>query len=576
MGPASANATALGRVADIGLRLAPMLMLLVLLAPVTLGVGLTILPALGYMPAIGGEHFTLRYFNELFATPGLGHSVTVSVMSAIVTPLLALVFVILFLAGTSGTRIEQWMRRLVAPLLAIPHAAAAFGLAFLIAPSGLLLRWVSPQLTGFSTPPDALIVNDYWGLSLILALTIKEIPFLLLMALAALPQIQADKRVSIARSLGYRRGLAWLLTVTPALYPLIRLPVYAVIAFASATVDVALIIGPDLPYTLSVRVLQWFNDPDLNFRFVAAAGALLQLSVTLGALLLWRGLEILMAAIGRRYVLQGHRVRGDALLRTIGLIGVSVAVVLSVGGVLALVLNSFAGFWRFPENLPRSWNMRAWDNAFFDLALPLGNTVFIGAMATVLAIVLVIAVLESEQRSGRRLSPSLILLYLPLIVPQIAFLFGLIVATELMQWTPNITMVTFAHLLFVLPYSFLALSEAYRRLDPRWGQLAATLGANQWQVFWKVRLPLLLAPCLTAMAVGLAVSVSQYLATQLIGAGRVPTITTEAVALASGGNRSIIAVWALLQALLPMGGFLLALFLPRLFWRNRIGMRGIK
>ncbi|MGJ8690562.1 MAG: ABC transporter permease [Gammaproteobacteria bacterium] len=576
MVPARAQAKALvPNGFNVGLRLAPWLMLLVLIAPIALGVGLTVLPAFGYMPVLGGEHFTLRHFSELLAAPGLGHSVTVSAMSALLTPLLALVLVFLFLAAATGTRIERWMRRLVAPLLAIPHAAAAFGLAFLIAPSGLLLRWASPELSGFTSPPDALIVNDYWGLSLILALTVKEIPFLLLMALAALPQIEADKRVSIARSLGYKPALAWLLTVAPVLYPLIRLPVYAVIAFASATVDVALIIGPNLPYTLSVLVLQWFNDPDLNYRFVAAAGALLQLGVTLGALLVWRGLEVAVAALGRCYVLNGHRSRGDTTLRITGFFGVGLAVLLSLGGIIALALNSIAGFWRFPENLPRAWSFRAWDNAFLDLAVPLSNTLLIGLLSTAVAIVLVLAVLEGEQRSGKRHSPSLLLLYLPLIIPQIAFLFGLIVATEYMRWAPNIGMVTFAHLLFVLPYSFLSLSEAYRRLDPRWSQLAATLGASQWRCFWKVRLPLLLAPCLTAIAVGLAVSVSQYLATQLIGAGRIPTITTEAVALASGGNRSIIAVWALLQALLPMAGFLLALFLPRLLWRNRRGMRGI-
>jgi len=109
--------------------------------------------------------------------------------------------------------------------------------------------------------------------------------------------------------------------------------------------------------------------------------------------------------------------------------------------------------------------------------------------------------------------------------------------------------------------------------NPRWTQLAATLGASPWRSFWHIRLPLLLAPCLTAAAVGIAVSVGQYLATQLPGAGRVPTLTSEAVALASGGNRSIIAVWALLQAILPMLGFALALFVPRWVWRHRNGMR---
>ena len=41
------------------------------------------------------------------------------------------------------------------------------------------------------------------------------------------------------------------------------------------------------------------------------------------------------------------------------------------------------------------------------------------------------------------------------------------------------------------------------------------------------------------------------------------TVTTEAVALASGSNRRLIGVWALVQAGLPLIGFMLALALPR-------------
>ena len=561
--------------ANIGVGLAPALVLTALIAPVALGLALTLLPAFGYLPVLGGERLTLTYFTQLFATPGLAHSVMVSLMAGLLTPLLALSLVLLFLAGTVGTRLESWIRRLVAPLLAIPHAAAAFGLAFLIAPSGLFMRLISPELNGLNSPPDVLIVNDYWGLTMSAGLVIKEIPFLLLMALAALPQIEPEKRVAIARSLGYRPCRAWLLTVVPALYPLIRLPVYAVIAFASATVDVSLILGPNLPYTLSVMVLQWFNDPDLSYRFVAAAGALLQLGVTVVALLMWRLMESLGASLGRRWISRGERSSGEAILKLSGQLGVGLAVLVSVGGVLALLINSFAGFWRFPDNLPGAWTTQTWSRALAEIAQPLANTLLIALVSTVIAIVMVLAVLESEQRAGRRLSPSMLLLYLPLLVPQIAFLFGLIVATEFLRWAPDIKLVIFAHLIFVLPYTFLTLAEAYRRLDPRWGQLAATLGASPWRIFWRVRLPLLFAPCLTAAAVAVAVSVSQYLATQLIGAGRVPSLTTEAVALASGGSRGIIAVWALLQALIPMLGFALALFLPRLLWRNRRGMRGL-
>ena len=80
---------------------------------------------------------------------------------------------------------------------------------------------------------------------------------------------------------------------------------------------------------------------------------------------------------------------------------------------------------------------------------------------------------------------------------------------------------------------------------------------------------------LVASAVGFAVSVGQYLPTLLIGAGRFPTITTEAVALGSGGNRRVIGVYAFLQMLLPFLGFALATLVPALLFRNRRAIRGL-
>ena len=75
------------------------------------------------------------------------------------------------------------------------------------------------------------------------------------------------------------------------------------------------------------------------------------------------------------------------------------------------------------------------------------------------------------------------------------------------------------------------------------------------------------------MAVGFAVSIGQYLPTILIGGGRFATLTTEAVSLAAGGNRRLIGVYSLLQVVLPMFGFLIAMLLPLVLFRNRRGLQ---
>jgi len=165
------------------------------------------------------------------------------------------------------------------------------------------------------------------------------------------------------------------------------------------------------------------------------------------------------------------------------------------------------------------------------------------------------------------------LLWLPLIMPQVAFLPGLAVLGLRTGVDGSLGAVAAAHLVFVLPYVFLSLAASWRAWDPRIAVAGAALGATPGRIFWQLRLPMLLRPILTAAAVGFAVSVGQYLPTLLIGGGRVTTLTTEAVALSSGGNRRIIGTYAMLQLALPLLAFALALALPAALFRNRIGMR---
>jgi putative thiamine transport system permease protein len=166
-----------------------------------------------------------------------------------------------------------------------------------------------------------------------------------------------------------------------------------------------------------------------------------------------------------------------------------------------------------------------------------------------------------------------LILYVPLLVPQVTFLFGLQFLGVVLRADGLIVSVMFAHLVFVLPYMFLSLADPYRRFDRRMLQVAAGLGMGYWRRLFQVRLPMMVGPLLTALAIGIAVSIGQYLPTLLIGAGRVPTLTTEAVALSAGGDRRALAVAASLQALLPFVAFWIALAVPSFLARRRRGMQ---
>lgn len=559
------------------LALWPALTVTLFLAPVAVGLLGTWLPAFGLLPALGGTAVGLAPWQALFDAPALPGAVRLSLLTGLGSTVLSLLLVLAVVAfGQDGAALAR-LRRWLAPVLAMPHAALAIGLVFLLAPSGWLVRLLSPWATGWERPPDLLLAPDPWGASLILGLALKEMPFLLLMALAAQAQLRPEPMLAVARAAGYGPAMAWLKLVLPRLYPLIRLPIYAVLAFSLSVVDMALILGPSRPPTLAVLVLTWFQAPDLTMRFQAAAGATLQLLLIVAGIAAWRLGEIAVARLARPWLSGGARGRAGPVGRRLAGLAGAVAgrgvPLLVLTATVLLAIWSLADRWRFPDALPDGWSLAVWLRLLPGLAAPAGTTLSVALAATALALVLVLGCLEHEHRAGLKPGPrALWLLYVPLLVPQIGFLFGVQTVLVRMRLDGAWLALVWTHLLFVLPYVFLVLADPWRRLDPRHARIGACLGLTPWGVFRRIKLPLLLRPILMAAAVGLSVSVALYLPTLFAGGGRLTTLTTEAVALAAGPDRRVVAAHAFAQAALPLAAFALALAWPAWRFRHRKGM----
>ena len=245
---------------------------------------------------------------------------------------------------------------------------------------------------------------------------------------------------------------------------------------------------------------------------------------------------------------------------------------------LALVVRfRWSGAWRwsFPDALPQSWAARTWIDPSGSWSRALAATVEIGLATTGLSLALAVAWLEGEQRAGGgRIRWATGLIYLPLLVPQIGFLYGLNVVFLKAGLGGSMAAVIWAQTLFVFPYAMITLSDPWRALDRRLVASAASLGANPLGRLVRVKLPILMRPILTTAAVGFAVSVAQYLPTLFMGAGRIATLTTEAVTLSSGSDRRIVGVYAILQAALPFAAYGAAILLPSILQRNRRALAG--
>jgi putative thiamine transport system permease protein len=554
----------------------PRITAFLIVAPILMGFLGTVLPAFGYLPAIGGTTLTAAPWRALVATPGLDKAIFLSLWVGAATTLLTFLLVIFFCARWSGTRLGAVLTRLLSPLVSVPPVAMAAGVAFLLSPSGWVFRALSPWATGFVEPPDFLLPHDRWGLSLIAGLMVKEVPFLFLMTLAAVGQAEAKQRFQLARSLGYGRMTAWIKVVLPVIYPQIRLPLYALLAYSASVVDVAMILGPTTPPPLSALVARWFFDPDLSLRFVAAAAAMLQSLLVLGLVLVWYGGERIVAFLAGAWLRRGGRGAGWANAGTLPAGGMIAANAVAMFGAGAMILWSVAATWRFPNLVPTQFTLANWAAGDAMLAPAIANTTLVAGASTCLALLLAIGLLEHAARRGAACSRGFaFFVYLPLLVPQIGFLFGIQVLLVRFGLDGTWAALLWTHLLYVLPYVILALAGPYQRLDRRYAQIARSLGASPARVLWRIKLPILLRPVLVAAALGFAVSAGQYLPTLFAGAGRISTLITESVGLATSGDRRLLGVATAWQLVLPFLAFTIAAIIPRILFRHRRALRAL-
>ena len=230
-------------------------------------------------------------------------------------------------------------------------------------------------------------------------------------------------------------------------------------------------------------------------------------------------------------------------------------VVLYLAVMLALALGSFSGVWAFPALLPQTWSLGAWGSVWASSAT-LVTTLTLGLGSGATALLWSVAWLETAPPGWDALLRRAI--YLPLVLPSVLWVLGVHATALRLGLDGRWSGLWLAHGLACLPYVLIALSPSYSGFDPRYRLIAATLGHGRAAFLWRVKWPLLRASLASALAVGFAVSVAQYLPTLFVGAGRFASVTTEAVTLASGAQRSLTSAYAWLQWLLPALGFALA------------------
>ncbi len=341
-----------------------------------------------------------------------------------------------------------------------------------------------------------------------------------------------------ARILGANRWQVLRRITMPLIAPAIAAAALLVFIFNFTSFGVILILGGPRFATLEVEI--YYQTISLFDLPTAATLALLQLLCTLALTIVYTRLSTRlsrpMEMRGREITQQQPTRRREKLAVTLNVI---LLVTLLITPLLGLTMRSFTRFGTAPRgqqveqgftlNNYLELNENPQGSLFFVTPAAAIRNSLLYAGATVLLAILIglpaawALAKEQEARLNRILDP---LLMLPLGTSAVTLGLGFIVALD----SPPINLraspllVPIAHTLVAFPFVVRSLTPALRSIQPKLRKAASILGANPYQVFLAVDLPLIGRALLVAGVFAFTISMGEFGATALIARPEFPTI----------------------------------------------------
>jgi putative thiamine transport system permease protein len=152
---------------------------------------------------------------------GLMVSIANTVLLSLAAPLLA--FYVAFMVYSQYRFNPRWqvLEKRLAPLLSLPQLAVALGLVYLFSSGGML--WSALWGVFGHSAPDWLGLPRKSLLTMVLAISLKEVPFFLLILSALGRQLAIKDWLLQGRALGYSEGASWWLLIFPIMLKQSRL-----------------------------------------------------------------------------------------------------------------------------------------------------------------------------------------------------------------------------------------------------------------------------------------------------------------------------------------------------------------
>jgi spermidine/putrescine transport system permease protein len=108
------------------------------------------------------------------------------------------------------------------------------------------------------------------------------------------------------------------------------------------------------------------------------------------------------------------------------------------------------------------------------------------------------------------------LFYLPVIIPEIVMAASLVIFFGFVRFTLGMTTVILAHIAFCVSYVIIVVRARLEGFDKTLEEAAMDLGANEFQTFFKVTLPVIFPGILSGALLAFTISIDDYIITSFV------------------------------------------------------------
>ena len=426
--------------------------------------------------------------------------------------------------------------------ISFPHISFSIGVLFFFSSSGILQR-VLNIFNDNEIPINNYLTNLEYSVLYIFSLTIRELPFIILLGITALNKIKFQKILINSKNLKINNLITYNLIVFPIWIKKMYLPIIIIISFTYSNLEYSFILGTQFPELLNQLLIEtWYKDYYFNNSEIyrVTYNIIIAFILTIFCIyLLLKTKEYLIWKFKNSIPNLNSTLIGKILYRTI--------ILIFIINFSILFIFSISNNWYFPSLIPDNFTFQNYIEVF---KMSFGKLLFSICLSLTLSLIVIFFslyyFLNIKSYHDKILGKTLIILLL--IIPQNIFLISFNSVINFFDIKNIFIPYSISLYLFIMPYVFYILKGSFEtKLFDNLITAQKNLKISYFKFFLRVIYPAFKKVIWFSFFIGFTVCYYQFIQSIIIGNGRYSLFNNEVLVLFSGGSMNIASAGAIIN-----------------------------